>query len=107
MLIASFYIQLSTDKKKIIKTCFVRPEVHKARAMKTSINFLFIIVIFIENCMKYEALHDFSVWLETGSNTADMKRFLSYTCTEEEGNISPTSKNHNKVLLPHIFRQIA
>ena len=38
--------------------------------------FFFFILIFIENCLSYDAIHE-SVWLRTGSNPADINRFWS------------------------------
>ena len=36
-------------------------------------------LIFEENCLWNEAIHDFSVWLITGSNPADINRPHSHT----------------------------
>ena len=33
---------------------------------KTCINFIIFILIFVENCLLYEAMNDFSVWVRTG-----------------------------------------
>ena len=33
----------------------------------------------MENCLQYDAIHDFLVWLRTGSNPADINRFRSLT----------------------------
>ena len=33
----------------------------------------------MEKCLKYDAIHDFSVWLRAGSNPADLNRFQSRT----------------------------
>ena len=54
-------------KQKFIKTNFVRFEGPKARANKTGNKMIFIL-IFVENWLKYDAIHYFSVWLKTGSN---------------------------------------
>ena len=35
------------------------------------------ILIFVENCLQYDAIHDFSVGLRIGSNPADINRFLA------------------------------
>ena len=51
----------------------------KARANKTSINIMIFILIFVENCLYFDAIHDFSVWLRTGSNPTDSNRFRSHT----------------------------
>ncbi len=62
-----------------IRTSFVSPERPKARANQTSINFMIFILIFVENCQKFNAIHDLSVWLRTGSNPPVSNRFLSHT----------------------------
>ncbi len=52
--IASYYRQLSADKKMKkfkIKTSFVSRKGTKARADKTGINFMIFILIFVENCL--------------------------------------------------------
>ena len=41
----------------------------------TSIYFMILLFI-LEN---YKTIHDFSVWLRTGSNSADINRFPSHT----------------------------
>ena len=33
----------------------------------------------MENCLKYDTIHDFSVWLRSSSNPADIKRIGSHT----------------------------
>ena len=38
-----------------------------------------LILIFVENYLEYDAIHDFSVCLRSGSNPADINRFRSYT----------------------------
>ena len=50
-----------------------------ARTNKSGINFMIFISIFVEICMYYDAVHDFSVWMRTGSNPADIDRFRSHT----------------------------
>ena len=45
-------------KKYKIKTSFVSPKWLKARAKK-GINFVIFILIFVENCLQYDAMHDF------------------------------------------------
>ena len=40
---------------------------------------MIFILIFVENCLYYDAIHDFSVWLRTGSNPADISWFRSDT----------------------------
>ncbi len=50
-----------------------------ARAKKNGINFMIFILIFVENCLYFEAIHDFSVWLKTASNPTDRNRFQGHT----------------------------
>ena len=38
---------------------------------------MILILVFVENCLKYDA-NNFSVWLRTGSNTANIKAILDY-----------------------------
>ena len=38
---------------------------------------MFFILLFVENGLQYNAIHNFSVWLRTGFNPADINR--SYT----------------------------
>ena len=38
---------------------------------------MLIILLFVENCLKYNAIYDFSVWLRTGSNPRNINRFRS------------------------------
>ena len=40
----------------------------------TDINFMIFVLIFVENCLKYDAINDFSVWLRTGFNPADINQ---------------------------------
>ena len=40
-----------------------------------SINFMIFIFLFVENCLYYDAIHDFPVWLRTDSNPPDINRF--------------------------------
>ena len=52
----------------------------KGRDNKTGINLMIFILIFVENCLQYDARHDFSVyWFGTGTNPADINRFGSHT----------------------------
>ena len=55
-----------------IKCCFVSPKVPKARA---GFNFMFVILIFVENYLLYDATNVLTVWLRTGSNPADINQF--------------------------------
>ena len=62
-----YYRQLSAGiirKKDKIKTIFVSPEVPKDKANKTGIDIMIFILIFMENCLYYDAIHDFSVGWE-------------------------------------------
>ena len=36
----------------------------------------------MENCLYYDAIHDFSVWLRTGSDPADINQFRSHNGKE-------------------------
>ena len=48
----------------------------EAEVNKTSFDFMILILIFVENCLQYDAIHDFfSEWLRTSSNPADINRF--------------------------------
>ncbi len=62
-----------------IKTSFVRPEGPKARCYITGIDFMIYIFMFVGNCLLYDAIHDFSVRLRTGSNPADIIRLGNHT----------------------------
>ena len=67
IIIASCYRQISADIKI------------KNYNIKTGINFNIFILIFVENCLKYDAIHDFSSRLRTGSKLADINRYPSHT----------------------------
>ena len=57
---------------------FESPGVPKARAIKTGINFMAFILIFVENCNCNTTKNMFFlVWLRTGSHPADINRFRS------------------------------
>ena len=58
-----------------METSLVSLEMPEGRTNKTGINFMILILIFVENCLEYDAIHDFSVLLKTGSNSADFNRF--------------------------------
>ena len=78
----TYYRQNFTDiimKHQSIKTSFDNPEGPKAWDNKTGIKLKIFILIFTENCLQYDAIHDFSLWLRTGSNPADSNRFQSHT----------------------------
>ena len=80
--IASYHFAtINADSKTInyrIYPGFVSPEVPKARA-NDGINFMIIILIFVKNCLWYDAIHNFSIWLRTASNPADINQFQSHT----------------------------
>ena len=44
-----------------------------------SADFMIFILIFVENCLWFDSIHDFSVWLRTGSILTDSNRFRSHT----------------------------
>ena len=77
LFITSSYKQLSAVniKNHKIKTSFVNPEGPKALAKKNCFNLMIFILIFVENYLG--TTNDFSVWLRTGSNPADINRFRS------------------------------
>ena len=60
------------------KTSFISSEGPKAK--KTGINIMIFILIFVENCLEFDAIHDISVWLRTDSNPADSNRFKEKSC---------------------------
>ena len=53
-----------------IETSFVGPR---------NWGFYDIFLIFVQNCLLYNDVHDFSVWLRPDSNPADINRFRSDT----------------------------
>ena len=70
--------QLSADIKRKnykIKTSFVSSKGLKAWASKTGIKFRIFFLIFVESCLKYNTIHNFTVWPRTGSNPADINLF--------------------------------
>ena len=72
-----YYRQLSADIK--IKKIFYLASFVSQRLGQSGINFTISILLFMENCLYYNVIHDFSVLLITGSNPTDMKRFRSHT----------------------------
>ena len=40
---------------------------------------MILISIIVENCLSYDAIHELSAWIRTGSNPADINRFPSHT----------------------------
>ncbi len=49
------------------------------QANKTVVDYVIFTLILVANCLKYDAIHDFSEWLTTGSNPADINQFRSHT----------------------------
>ena len=58
-----------------IKTSFVSTEGPKAQDNKTGINLMIFILIFVDNRLQYDDIHNFSVCLKTKYNPADINRF--------------------------------
>ena len=46
---------------------------------KIILEMMIFTLVFVENCLKYYATHNFSVLLRTSSNPADINRFQSHT----------------------------
>ena len=61
----------------MIKTSFVSPEMPKARANILVLILWLFIFIFVGKLEKYDTIHEFSVWIRTDSNPADINRFRS------------------------------
>ena len=59
--IASYYRKLFADIK--INNLNIKPVLIKAQANKTGINFMIFILIFVENCLLYDGIHHFTVWM--------------------------------------------
>ena len=66
-------------KRKIIKLIPVLLDPRGQRPRLTGIDIMTFILLFVENCLKYDTIHEFSVWLRTGFNPADINWFLSHT----------------------------
>ena len=47
--------------------------------IKTGIKFNIFILIIVENSLLYHGIHEFSVWLRTGSNLTHINRFRSHS----------------------------
>ena len=62
-----------------IETSFVSPDGPKALAYKTGINFMIFILMFVENCLSYDAIYDFLVWLIIVSDPAIISLFRIHT----------------------------
>ena len=45
------------NEKKVMNSYF-----YMIRANKTGTHFMIFILIFVENCLQFDAIHDFSVW---------------------------------------------
>ena len=58
---------------------------------------MILISILVENCLKYDAIHDFLVWLITSSNPTDIYRLIEATL-EVLLKIFETIR-HNKTLI--------
>ncbi len=41
--------------------------------------FMIFILILVKNCLQFDAIHDFSVWLRTSFSQVDFNRFESHT----------------------------
>ena len=50
----------------------------KSRTNKTN-NFMIFILMFVENCLLYDAIYNFSVWPRISSNPSDINRCRSHT----------------------------
>ena len=46
---------------------------------KTGFNSMIFIIVFLENCLLNNAIHDLSEWFRTDSNPADINWFRSHT----------------------------
>ena len=64
---------------KIINSFVSTEGPKKARDNRTDINLMIFILIFAKNCLYYDAIHDFSVWMRTGSKPADINRVRVHT----------------------------
>ena len=53
---------------------YFSPKGPKDRAYKTGINFMVFILVFVEKCLYYDTLKDFSVLMRNGSNPTDINR---------------------------------
>ena len=73
LFIALYYRQLSTDIK--IKNHKILP----LGANKTGFNFKIFVSVFVENCLLYDALHNFSKLLKVGTNLVDINQFKTNT----------------------------
>ena len=61
---------------------FTWSEGPNSRSNETGINIMIFILLFVENWLLYDMIHDFSELLRTGSNPADINWFLSHTGKE-------------------------
>ena len=61
----SAVIKIKNSKNK---TSFVNTVGSKSLANKTGIIIMIFILVFVENCLLYDAIHDFSVWRKNGYN---------------------------------------
>ena len=76
-------------EKKVSKgKSFVSPEGPKSQANKINgINIKTFILTFEEYCFKCDTIHDFSLWLRTSSNPADINQFQSHTGKKDKKKI--------------------
>ena len=85
-----------------MKNYKISPGFRPVGANKTGINYILILV---ENCLQNNAMHDFSVWLRTGSNPSDINQFQSHTrkgiyiVREEKILDCPLSLNKSKFII--------
>ncbi len=61
------------------ETSFVFPVGLKFLVNKTDINIMIFTLIFVDNCLQFDAKNDFSVYMRTVSNPADINWFRSHT----------------------------
>ena len=64
-------------KNTILKPVLLAPRGWRPGLTKP--HFTILILIFVENCLLYDGIHSFSVWLITSSNPADINRCQSHT----------------------------
>ena len=63
----------------MIKASVVSSKGLKTRVNQTGINSMIFHFNIRRNCLQYDAIHHFSVWLRSGSNPANINRFRSNT----------------------------
>ena len=85
-ILLSFHVKTNLENLEKISEIYIllnlatrHSKMTLVRANKTGINLMiFFILFFVENCLLYDTIHDFSVWLRTGSNPSDINRFLRH-----------------------------